>query len=93
MQQKNHKKYFVSEITAYKLTTSLKIWHVNKRDFFQLNFLGSERLISSRCCNVDFNSAWARLPCCLTKDPLKRAVLDIYLTTFSESVISDIQNL
>ena len=34
-----------------------------------------------------------RLPCCLLKGPVKRDFLDIYLTTFSESVISKIQNL
>ena len=45
------------------------------------------------CCDGDFKSSWARLPCCLSKDPLKRDFLDIYLTTFSESVISKIQNL
>ena len=78
---------------ANVLTTSLKIWHVNKRDFFQINFLGSERWISSRCCNVDFNSAWAGLPCCLSKGCLKRDFLDIYLTTFSESVTWKMQNL
>ena len=83
--------YFSLE--ANVLTSSPKIWPVNKRDFFQLNFLGRERWVSSRCCNVDFNSAWARLPSCLSKGPLKQAVLDIYLTTFSESVISEIQKL
>ena len=40
-----------------------------------------------------FQESWARLPCCLSKDPLKRDLLDIYLTTFSESVISKIKNL
>ena len=45
------------------------------------------------CCDGDFKSSWARLPCCLSKDPLKRDFLDIDLTTFSESVISKIQNL
>ena len=34
-----------------------------------------------------------RLPCCLLKCPVKRDFLDIYLTTFSESVISKLQNL
>ena len=46
-----------------------------------------------KCCDADSNSAWARLPYCLSKHPLKRDFLDIYLTTFSESVISKIQNL
>ena len=84
-------RYF--SLRANVLTTSPKIWLVNKRDFFQLNFLGTERWISSRCCNVDFNSAWPCWPCCLSKVPLKRACLGIYLTTFSESVISEIQKL
>ena len=35
----------------------------------------------------------AHLPCCLSKGSLKRGLLDIYLTTFMESVISEIQNL
>ena len=34
-----------------------------------------------------------RLPYCLSKHPLKRDFLDIYLTTFLESVTSKIQNL
>ena len=45
------------------------------------------------CCNADFKSACAQLPCCLLKGPLKQDFLDIYLTPFSESVISEIQNL
>ena len=45
------------------------------------------------CSDADFKSSWARLPCCLSKDLLKRDFLDIYLTTFSESVISKIKNL
>ena len=35
----------------------------------------------------------ARLPYCFSMGPLKRDFLDIYLTTFSESVIWEIQNL
>ena len=83
--------YFSS--SANVLTSSTKILHVNKRDFFQIHRLGSDNWIRSRCCDADFNSAWVCLPCCLSKDPLKRDFLDIYLTTFSESVISEIQNL
>ena len=30
-------------LIADVLTSSPKIWHLNKRDFFQLNFLGSDR--------------------------------------------------
>ena len=83
--------YFSSP--ANVLTSSTKILHVNKRDFFQIHRLGSDNWIRSRCCDADFNSAWVCLPCCLSKDPLKRDFLDIYLTTFSESVTSKIQNL
>ena len=45
------------------------------------------------CIDADFNSALARVPCCLSNGSLKRSFLDIYLTTFSESVISKLQNL
>ena len=73
--------------------SSPKTWHVNKRDFFQLSCLGSEQWIWSRCCDADFNSASGSLLCCLSNCPLKRDFLDIYLTTFLESVISEIQKL
>ena len=33
------------------------------------------------CRHLDFNSVSARLPCYLSKGPLKRDFLDIYLTT------------
>ena len=39
------------------------------------------------------NSIMARLPCCLLMGLLKQDFLDIYLTTFSGSVILEIQNL
>ena len=42
---------------------------------------------------ADFKSASAPLPCSLSKSPQKRDFLDIYQTTFPESVISEIQNL
>ena len=83
--------YFSS--AANVLRSSPKIFYVNKRDFFQLNCLGSDQWISQRCCDADFNRASERLPCCLSKGPLKLDSLDIYLTTFSESVISEVQNL
>ena len=44
------------------------------------------------CCDDIFNSALAYVPCCLSNASLKRAFLDVYLTTFSESVISKLQN-
>ena len=45
------------------------------------------------CCDVDFISAWAWFPYSLLEHPLKRDFLDIYLTAFSESLLSKIQNL
>ena len=45
------------------------------------------------CFCADFNNVCARLRCCLSKVRPKQDYLDIYLTTFSESVISEIQNL
>ena len=83
--------YFSS--AANVLTSSPKICHVNKRDFFQLNFLPSDQWLWWRCCHADCNSAWARLPSCLSKGPLKLEFSIIYLTTFTEFVISEIQKL
>ena len=82
--------YFSS--TTSVLTSSPKIWHVENGDFFQLNWLGSDQWIGLRWCDADFNIAWALLPCCLSKGSLKPGFLDIYLTTFSESVLSKLQN-
>ena len=84
-------RYFSS--AANVLRSSRKILHVNRRDFSQLNFLGIDWWIWSRCCDADFKSAWARLPCCLSNCLLKRHFLNIYLITFSQSVISEIQKL
>ena len=75
------------------LRSNPKISHVNKTDLFRINCLGNNQLMWTRCSDTDLNSAWARLPCCLSKGPLKRDFLDIYMTTFSESVISEIQHL
>ena len=70
-----------------------KILHVKRRDFLQLNWLGCEQCISWSCCDGDFNSAWAGLPCCFSKGSLQKDFLEIYMTTVSESVISKIENL
>ena len=83
--------YFSS--AANVLTSSPKIFHLNKRELFKINFPERVSLIWSMCCDVDFKSAWAGLPCCLLKNSLKRDILDIYLTTFSQSIISERQNL
>ena len=82
-----------SSWVANVLTKRLKIWHVNKRDIFEHNSLAIDESIWERCCNLDLNTVWARLPYCLSKNPLKRIFLDIYLTTFSESVTSKIEKL
>ena len=83
--------YFSSETSVLK--SSCKIWHINKRDVLQLNCLGSDQWIWERCCDADFHSAWARLPCYISKECLKWNFLDIYLATFLQSVISENQNL
>ena len=75
------------------LTSSHRIWLMTNKDFFQVNCLGRDQWIWLRCYDGDFNSAWARLSCCFSKGRLKREFLDIYLTTFSESVILEIKNL
>ena len=73
------------------LTSSPKSRHVKKSDFSQLNSLGSYQWIWYRWCDADLNSAWALLPCCLSKGSLKWDFLDIDLTTCSESLISERQ--
>ena len=78
---------------ANVLRNSSEILHVNKRDFFQLNRLIRDQWIWSGWFDADLNSAWTGLPCCLSKGSLKPDFLDIYLTTFSKSVISEIQKL
>ena len=83
--------YFSSP--ANVLANTPKILQVDKREFFQLNWLGRGQWVWNRVCDADFNSAWALLPCCLSKCSLKRGYLDIYQTTFSESVISEIKKL
>ena len=80
-------------LAANVLKSSQKIWHVNKRDVLRLNWLGSDQWIWQRCFNSDLKSAWARSSCCLSKGPLKQDFLDIYLTTFSEAAVCEIQSL
>ena len=78
---------------ANVLTSSPKILHVNKRHFFQLNWLGGDHWIWKRWYHADMNGAWARLPCSLSNGLLKREFLDIYFHTFSESGTSKIQKV
>ena len=48
--------YFSS--AANVLTSSSKTLHVNKREFFQLNWLDSHQWIWWRCSDADFKNAW-----------------------------------
>ena len=45
------------------------------------------------CFDEDFKSSWSPLTSSFLKGPLERDFWDIYMTMFSESVISEIQNL
>ena len=72
--------YFSS--AANMLTSSHKILRGNKRDFFQLQWLGSNQLIWQSWCEADLDSPCARLKWCFWKAPLKPNFLGIYLTTF-----------
>ena len=78
---------------ANVLKSSLKIWRANKSNFFQLNCLDSDQEIWLNNCDGDFGRTMARLPCRLLMCPMKQDFLDIYLVTFPESVIWEIQNL
>ena len=80
-------------LAANVLTRSPKIWHFNKRDFFQLIWLSKDQWMWWRCCDAEFNCAWAHLPYCFSKHLLKWDFLDIYLTTFLGSVTLKRQNL
>ena len=73
------REYFLSALNG--LTKCPKILHITQRDFFNLNCLQRDRWIWQRCCRSAFNSFSLRLPCHLSKGPLKRDFLDIYLTT------------
>ena len=83
--------YFPS--AANMLGSSAKILRANERDVFQLNWLGSDQRIWKRCFDEDFKSSWAPLTSWFLKGRLERDLSDIYMTMFSESVISKIQNL
>ena len=62
------------------LRNSPKILHITKKHFFPTEFR-SQGLIWKSCCGSHFNSVSARLPCYLSKGPLKQDFLDFYLTT------------
>ena len=75
------RKYLSYAINA--LTNSPKNFHIIQTDFFQLSCLYTDQQILERCDRSDFKSVSARLPCHLSKGPLKWEFLDIYLTTYS----------
>ena len=83
--------YFSSAVNV--LTRCPKIWHVYQTDFFEHNFVASDQSMWWRCCSADFSRVWANLQYCFWKYPLKLEFLDIYLTTFLESVTLKIQNI
>ena len=68
--------------TVNVLKNSPEILRITKRDFFELNCLHSVQWIWQKLCDSDFGTVWSHLPCCLSKGPLKRDILDIYLKTF-----------
>ena len=70
-------------ITAFiVLRNSLKLSHITKRDYFQLNCLPVYQLIWYRSCRSNSNIVQTGLPCSFWKGNLKRDFLHIYLTTF-----------
>ena len=73
------REYLLSAINV--LTNSFKIFHVTKRDSFQLNYLNSCQWIWERSCRWHWNSVLTSLPRCLSAGHLKRDFLHIYLTT------------
>ena len=64
------------------LKDSLRIFLVTRRHPFQLNYLHSDQWIWQSSCRWDGISILPDLLCCLSKRPLKRDFLDIYLTTY-----------
>ena len=74
-----------SQINAYKIPL--------QGEYFWTEFPCQWPINRWRCFDEDLNSTSSRLPYCLLKGPLKRDFLDIYLTTFSESVISEKKKL
>ena len=73
------REYLSSAVNA--LRKSLKNFDVSKGNFFQLNYLHSDHSIWSRCWREDWISVSAHLPCGLSREHLKRDLLDIYLST------------
>ena len=64
------------------LRNSLKILHITRSEFFTLNVLHIDQLMSQRCRRDNLNSIWAGFSCCLSKRTVKRNFLNIYLTAF-----------
>ena len=64
------------------LTNSLKFFHITKRDFFQRDCFKNTSKNMVKVLLFRFSIVLTRLPCWLSKGPLKRGFLDNYSTTF-----------
>ena len=74
------RQYFWSAVNLLK--NSLEILPIIKRDFLEINRIQSHQWILQMWCHSEFSTVWYHLPCWLSKGPLKRDFLDIYLTMF-----------
>ena len=63
------------------LTNNLKLLHITKGEFLQLNYVPIEQQICRRCFRSDLNKVETRLPCSFWKGNLKPDFLHKYLTT------------
>ena len=64
------------------LRNSLKLSHITKRDFLQLNCLPLDQYIWYRCCRSNLNRIETSFPSSFWKSNLKWDFFHIYLTTF-----------
>ena len=67
--------------TLYTFRKCAKVFHITMKAFFQLICLHSDQYIWWSWCCSDLNNFCSRLPCCLSKGPLKLDFLEILLTT------------
>ena len=67
----------------------MSIWDIFSK---AISFFNTQ-WIWKKCCDEEFESAWAGFPYCFSKHPLKRDFLDISLSTSFESVTSKIKSL
>ena len=67
--------------TFNALIKCTKVLRIAMKAFFQLICLHSDQYIWWSWCCSDLNNFCSRLPCCLSKGPLKLDFLEILLTT------------